>query len=241
MFDRFVKRLRIRLMKQFGLPARYLDGVPLYAQGMEDMYLFRLFGRDYRGYYVDVGANDGIFVSNTYALYRQGWRGICVEPNPRAFPLLQRRRGGDICLNVAVGDSVGSVELSWQGGITEGSAVRPSPVAGQSCRVELATLGTLLATHNAPADIDLLTIDVEGMEHHVLQGMDWVAHRPRLVIIEYNSEGQVNHEAFDLLLQQGYRPILINRWNIIMSLRWSEDLLKMHRGQDWFRLDRPGL
>lgn len=241
MFDRLIKRLRIRLMKHCGLPARYLDGIPLYAQGMEDMYLFRIFGRQHRGFYIDVGANDGIFVSNTCALYKQGWRGICVEPNPQAYALLKTRRPGDACLNVAVGDSVGSIELSWHGAITEGSAVRAGPPAGHSCRVELTTLARVLAEHPAPAEIDLLTIDVEGMEHHVLQGMDWTAYRPRLVIVEYNSEGQVNHEAFDLLLQRGYRPVLINRWNIFMSLRWGEDLLRVHRGQDWFGLDKPGL
>lgn len=241
MFDRLIKRLRIRLMKNHGLPARHLEGISLYAQGMEDMYLFRIFGRQHRGFYVDVGANDGVFVSNTCALYRQGWRGICVEPNPQAYALLKRRRPEDVCLNVAVGDSVGSVELSWNGDITEGSAVRTGPAAGYSCQVELTTLARLLVAHGASAEIDLLTIDVEGMEYHVLQGMDWTVHRPRLVIIEYNSEGQVNHDAFDLLLQRGYRPVLINRWNIFMSLRWGEDLLMVHRGQGWFGLDKPAL
>ena len=120
-------------------------------------------------------------------------------------------------------------------------AVRAGSATGHRFPVTLTTRARVLAEHRAPAELDLLTIDVQGMEHHVLQGMDWTAYRPRLVIVEYNSEGQVNHEAFDLLLQRGYRPVLINRWNIFMSLRWGEDLLRVHRGQDWFGLDEPGL
>jgi FkbM family methyltransferase len=240
-FARLIKRLRIRAMKHFGLPARRVGGVWLYSQGMEDMYLLRIFGRTHRGFYVDVGANDGTFVSNTHALYRQGWRGICIEPNPAAYAVLKARRPDDVCLNLAVGNSDGVVELSWSGEITEGSAVRTPSSGGRSARVEQTTLAQILSAKHAPANIDLLTIDVEGMEYQVLEGLDWQLHRPRIVIVEYNSESKVNYDAFDLLMQHGYRPVLINRWNVFMSLHWREDLLKVHRRQDWFGLDAPGI
>lgn len=236
--DRYLKKVRIYLMKRYGAPARHVQGVALYAQGLEDMYLLRLFGRDYRGFYVDVGANDGIFVSNTYALYRQGWRGVCIDPNPVAYAALTRHRPDDACVNVAIGRNPGTVELAWQGNITEGSAVRSGQQPGQRCQVELKPLTDVLREHGAPAEFDLLSIDVEGMEHEVLLGLDWAVYKPHLVILEYNSEGEVNTEAFDLLLQQGYRPILINRWNILLSRHWARDMLRVHRGQDWFRLDR---
>ena len=236
--DRLLKKVRIRLMKWRGLPARHLNGIPLYAQGLEDMYLLRLFGREHKGFYVDVGANDGVFVSNTYTLYRLGWRGVCIEPNPDAYAALIARRGEDACVNAAVGRSAGTVELSWQGDITEGSAVRNDARPGRSCQVVLKPLAEILREQSAPTEFELLTIDVEGMEHEVLLGMDWQAYRPHLVIVEYNSEGQVNAEAFDLLLQHGYRPILINRWNILLSRHWAQDMLRLHRGQDWFCLDR---
>lgn len=241
MFDHLLKRLRIRLMKRYGFPARYVDGVPLFAQGMEDMYLLRIFGRGHRGLYVDVGANDGSFVSNTHALYKLGWRGICVEPNPEAYALLKLRRPEDVCKNVAVGDAVGTVELSWDRGITEGSAVKVESAAAHSCEVKLTTLANILAECKGGREVDVLSIDVEGMEDKVLRGMDWSVDRPRIVIIEYNSEGQVNQAAFDFLMSLGYRPVLINRWNIFMSLRWEEDLLAVHRGQRWFSLDEYAL
>lgn len=236
--DRYLKKVRIYLMKRYGVPARYVQGVALYAQGLEDMYLLRLFGLDHRGFYVDVGANDGIFVSNTYALYSRGWRGVCVDPNPVAFAALLRHRPEDKCVNAAIGDHPGIVELGWQGNITEGSAVRNDARPGERCQVQLKTLTEVLREQGAPSEFELLSIDVEGMEHEVLLSLDWQAYRPRLIIMEYNSEGKVNGEAFDLLLQKGYRPVLINRWNILFSVDWARDMLRAHRGQDWFRPDR---
>src|ERR1700761_3065627 len=38
------------------------------------------------GYFLDFGAFDGKLTSNTYALEHDlGWRGICVEPNPKHY------------------------------------------------------------------------------------------------------------------------------------------------------------
>ncbi len=236
--SQILKRIRIRMMKRYGAAARRVQGVPLYAQGLEDLYLIRLFGKEHKGFYVDVGANDGIFVSNTYALSRRGWRGICIDPNPEAFAALTRNRPQDVCLNVAIGSAPGEVELAWQEGITEGSSVGRRAEGSRSCKVRLSTLTEVLREQNAPHDFELLSIDVEGMEDQVLGGLDWTEYRPRLVIMEYNGEGQVNMDAFDLLLRHGYRPILINRWNILFSREWNQDMLRVHRGQDWYSLDK---
>lgn len=44
------------------------------------------------GYFVDMAANDALDCSNTVALEQNyGWRGLCVEANPRYLPSLQRR------------------------------------------------------------------------------------------------------------------------------------------------------
>lgn len=47
------------------------------------------------GYFVDVGAGDGVFTSNTFFLERQRcWRGLAVEPTNNEYPKLERRRTG---------------------------------------------------------------------------------------------------------------------------------------------------
>src|SRR5262245_57291508 len=74
-----------------------------YSQFGEGMILARLFrGRRDPGFYLDVGAYHPIQLSNTYSLYCQGWRGICVEPRAEVVEEFRVFRSRDICLQVAV-------------------------------------------------------------------------------------------------------------------------------------------
>ena len=240
MIHNLIKRIRIRLMKEFNTPASYMQGVPLYAQGREDVYLLRLFGQNYKGFYVDVGANNGVLVSNTYSLYRLGWRGICLEPNPEAYAELKSVRGEDVCLNVGAGLSPGTLQLTWKAGLTEGSTLQSVDTNGRrSAVVEVKPLTDILRANNAPSTFDVLSIDVEGVEIEVMKGLDWNIYRPHLIILEYNSGGKLNTEAVDFATALGYRPIVINRWNVILSNDWENDILRTHIGQDWFQFDRP--
>jgi hypothetical protein len=62
------------------------------SQNREDDYILAYFG-DFVGRFLDVGAMDGITISNTYALAQKGWKGVCVEPDPQALEGLQRTHG----------------------------------------------------------------------------------------------------------------------------------------------------
>lgn len=55
-----------------------------------------------RGFYIECGANNGIWQSNTKLLNEYGWTGLLVEPNPNIFPELQKNRPSDICENYAL-------------------------------------------------------------------------------------------------------------------------------------------
>ena len=65
-----------------------------YSQYGQDVYLINsIFPDRINGYFVDVGAYDGITLSNTFILEKHlGWSGICIEPNPEAFEKLRANR-----------------------------------------------------------------------------------------------------------------------------------------------------
>jgi len=66
---------------------------PYFSQnGQDEFFLEELFVGQDSGFFVDIGANDGVTFSNTYALERKGWRGLCVEPHPDVFEQLRRNR-----------------------------------------------------------------------------------------------------------------------------------------------------
>jgi len=231
-----IRRARRRLSRRWGLPPRRASGHPLYAQGLEDLYLRRVFDGAGTGFYVDVGAADGRFVSNTFGLYLDGWRGICIEPNPISFAALCRQRPGDVCLNIGIGRSAAERTLRWNGGIPEGSSFESGEGAG-SAMVRVEPLQHILDAHAVPPGFELLSVDVEGMEVEVLSTLDWTLHHPRVVVVEYNTQGTVVLDSLDLLRPHGYRPIVVNRWNIMFSLAAETDILKIHRRQEWYSLD----
>jgi FkbM family methyltransferase len=57
-----------------------IKGYPRRSSNGQDLYVYYMLGDN--GYFVDIGAHDGKDESNTYALEKAGWKGLCVEPSP---------------------------------------------------------------------------------------------------------------------------------------------------------------
>lgn len=165
-----------------------------FASNFEDVLLGRAFAGRASGFYIDVGAFEPVDHSVTHHFYAQGWNGINIEPNPAPFAKLQSGRGRDINLNLGLSNRVGeltvyeapdacwSVDRSllqgWFGAGRDQIVARTVPVTTLSevCRDHVPTGVT----------IDFLKIDVEGHEREVVEGGDWIAWRPRVVLIEAN-------------------------------------------------------
>ena len=171
-----------------------------FSQNGEDWYIWTILGRPQRGFIVEVGAFDGIYLSNSYALEQMGWRALCVEPHPRFFDVCRRNRPSAICVHAAcVGDpSVRHVDFAADAlGIYSGLSVSMRdierkyaalgrPVAMSTVRVPALTLDEILET-SSPSTVDVLSIDTEGHELDVLSGLDPSRHRPRVLLAEANS------------------------------------------------------
>ena len=64
-----------------------------YSQFGQDLHLLnKVYQNKKTGYFVEVGAYNGIDMSNTYLLEKLGWSGLCVEPNPRYFEKMKQVR-----------------------------------------------------------------------------------------------------------------------------------------------------
>ena len=163
-----------------------------YGTNHEDVLLRRLFPESAEGFYVDVGAGDPVLGSVTKHFYDRGWRGINVEPAVPVFERLESQRPRDVNLNVGVAAGEGTLTFHEAPDELHGLSTFSAALAAQhrargvafvEKRVPVTTLARVLAEH-APASIDFLTVDVEGFELEVLQGSDWEAWRPRVVVVE---------------------------------------------------------
>ena len=188
-----------------------------YAQEGEDMILQKIFHGRKSGFFVDVGAHHPIRFSNTFRFYKQGWRGINIDPLPGSMQAFNALRPKDINLELAIAIVPGTYTyfmfreaalntLSADAAATKAKV--PGDEIEQQIPVEARTLSSVLEEYMpSGVAIDLLTIDAEGLDLEVLQSNNWKKFRPEIVLVEalasfLNEPGK--SELYAFMQQQGY-------------------------------------
>src|SRR5687767_2385049 len=80
-----------------------------YAQTGEDRIIATLLDGRSAGFYVDVGCNHPIRYSNTFDLYKRGWRGINIDANQRLIERYRRVRPRDVSVCAVISSSARDV------------------------------------------------------------------------------------------------------------------------------------
>lgn len=176
------------------LPLYDWFGKRSYAQSGEDIIADVELGKKKKGRYIDVGAFHPKVFSNTYLFYKRGWSGVVIEPRPGAREDFAKVRPRDMFVGLGVAEKKDVLEY-WE--FDEGAAntfsveqaekntkeagrklLRKISVAVMPLRDILANCGMERAV------IDLMSVDVEGMDEEVLRSNDWEKWRPKLIICE---------------------------------------------------------
>jgi FkbM family methyltransferase len=184
-----------------------------------------------QGYFVEVGVGDGEKFSNTLLLERElDWSGILAEPASMFHKSISDTRSA-ILDKRAVSDKSGNTVLFEQDdgmGELSGLAGQRSPRGQQNLstyEVSTVRLDDLLAEHNAPDEIDYLSVDTEGSEISVLDGLSLSKRRISLVTIEHNYDRGRMRAYADLFESAGYRQLFPNlssfdAWYVHNDLEW---------------------
>jgi FkbM family methyltransferase len=180
-----------------------------YAQFEQDLRVVEFYRGLRGGYFLDLGAYDGLDNSNTVMLEREmDWKGLCVEPWPWAFEKLVECRTAK-CENMAAyrtsGQTVPFTEYEQLSGIS--SYIDAYPEAqekGPSLEVETISVNDLLAKHDAPVFIHYASIDTEGSELEILKGVDFSKYVFGYINIEHNFIEPRRSQMQAFLAQQGY-------------------------------------
>lgn len=185
------------------------------SQYGEDVVIYELFGGKLEGFFIEVGAYDGVGFSATYALEALGWQGLLVEANPGRAAACAKNRPHSRTVHAACSRKGSSGEATFSLPSAESSEMlaylstnpahlervrRESPQISE-VRVPLTSLDELLAGHQGP--IDAAVIDVEGGEEDLLHGFDLERWKPRALIIE-NNPGPSGRTIQDIMKNTGY-------------------------------------
>ena len=203
-----------------------------FAQFGEDanvMELFRTLGKR-KIIYVDIGANDPVIHSNTYAFYRDGSFGLLVDANPIICKRLRSKRPRDTILHRGIAaqsgppmqlsvmdlDGLSSLKPEWS------ERLDKEGIARKVAEIEVPVFGVNETLQEfGHTEIDFASLDVEGMDFEIASAWDFDRFRPFLFCIETGvvTKGcHVKDQAFyQLMRSRGYEPLFETFSNTIFK------------------------
>jgi len=148
------------LQKQYSEPGSLVPfGFKAYSQNDEDGFIREIFNRigTTNKSFVEIGAGDGL-VNNTLFLLFQGWKGLWVDGS----------------------DSISQAISHYSDGIARGQlTIRKAMVTPEN-------IDSLVREGISGDELDLLSMDIDGNDFHVLDKIRCV--EPRVIIVEYNAK-----------------------------------------------------
>lgn len=170
--------------------------------GLLDAFVFRGFRR---GVFVDVGANDGVSLSNSLHFEEEHeWTGVCIEADPAIFPTLVQNRPKAMNVAAAVSDKPGVVDFVQISGPHQMLSGILTSLDNEPIERSIAHSGGERRTIEVPArrlndilaeygirEVHYLSIDIEGGEAAVLRVFDFDAVTVHVMTVECNHDEDV--------------------------------------------------
>ncbi len=197
-----------------------------HSQWGEQALILKFFRNDASGYFLDIGASDGVSHSNTRALVERGWTGAFVEPVPEEYWRLEDNYAdahGVQLVNAAVSDKDGFAEMwvcrrairaidrrdnrhTLDPRFARAAAAGLNAAQYDRREVRTITVETLLRRIGRTR-IDLVCVDAEGLDRQILRELLRAGVRPRLVVWEADKQPSDTLAVEKLLAEYGLREI----------------------------------
>lgn len=170
------------------------------------------------GFFLEIGCWDGSLISQTLWLEKQkGWHGVCVDPFPRNFEdrscivvpkaISQYGLPRDF-VKVSRDRRPSHGDVSYFSGFKDRIGVHWDLIKShcdyEIIQIETITMQDLYRDYQIPDYVDFLSIDVEGAEMEILQGIDWDHRSFGMIVFEHNEDSDVMVRGGVLLSAAGY-------------------------------------
>ena len=143
--------------------------------------------------YLDIGTNTPDYCNNTYLLYQNGNRGVCVEADKTLIPLIESIRPGDKVINAGVADCE-AIEADFfifdiKGLNTfDKTEAEKRQASGafkiiEVVKVPVVSINNIIES-NFNTYPDFLSIDIEGLDLKVLKSLNFEKYPIPVVCVE---------------------------------------------------------
>jgi len=197
-----------------------------------DLILNSIFKNKRKGFYVDIGCHHPLINNHTYLFYKKGWSGANIDIDFNSIDMFNFYRPKDINRQLALSDKVGEANLYfYHNRAAKNTLSKEFGVDSKTIKnIKTDTLTNFLIQNNlSDKKIDFMSIDVEGNELKVLEGLDFKTIKPSVILVEFripnvkefyqkNITDIISSPIYNFLISQNYK--LIN-WN-------HDDLMFMH-------------
>lgn len=193
-----------------------------FSQNEEETILLQFF-RDFKGRFLDIGASDGLWLSNTRQMALNGWTGVLVEPGPSMFlKLLQTYPpdSGFICINAAVSGSGGLKKFYYEKERDFANSLNPDIAEADVFH----PAGNYYVSSITPGDLilfgpfDFISIDAEWEDWNILQAAENLLKPCRCLCVEIPyQQGDDGTRFVRLLKEYGFAVYYETRENLILT------------------------
>jgi FkbM family methyltransferase len=160
-----------------------------YSQIGQDKWVHSVIGDKKDGFFIELGACDGLYLSNTLFFERSlEWKGICIEPNNMYYTELCKNRKCFTSNELISSENGKEVEFSnceAASGIIDEN-IGPFTNKVTTVKKITKTLENILDQCKAPKIIDYLSLDVEGHEYTILSTFPFDKYKFRCITVEHN-------------------------------------------------------
>jgi FkbM family methyltransferase len=175
---------KIFLKSQFKLELLKLACITR-SQLLQELFVISLLNFKRKGFFVEFGACDGIYFSNTLLLEKFfSWRGLLAEPSKFWHDKLRKKRNCSIFYGAV---STKNKKILFYENEDQGlSGLYKKNKFIKCYSVKCMEINKFLEKFKAPKNIDYLSIDTEGNEYKIIKKLNFLKFRPKIITIEHN-------------------------------------------------------
>lgn len=187
------------------------DGKKTFSRDGQDRYAIdNIFKKKFRGYFLDIGALDGLYENNSLLMEKYyDWSGICCECDPRDIASLRKNRQCNLVCSPMFKTSGSLINFNlhrsnFLSGIIGLQKEQYYDPKSQNICLSTISLNDCLETCHAPKTIDYMSLDTEGSEYEILSSFNFEKYKINYIALEHNFQSPKRENIKKLLESNGY-------------------------------------